>query len=264
MNNPNISLTIVLPSVRPDSWGHMFQQIVAAVGLYDFELIAIGPFLPPLLFNAHYQFKYISDYGSPARCFQIASILAKGKYITWIPDDALIEDKAYAACITLMESKDRKDGMTILYSEGAGFTGTQDREPEYWTTAYHDGFKLKKITSNFRTAPIFMYNTDFLREIGGLDCRYEHINMNAHDLAFRVQRNGGVIHYSPGRVLKLNWQPWHPVQKTPIQEAFLENDSPLFNKMFDTGEVPENPVHIDYDNWKNADYFWKRRFKPAL
>jgi hypothetical protein len=83
--------------------------------------------------------------------------------------------------------------------------------------------------------------------------------MNTHDLAFRVQRDGGVMHYAPRRVARFDWKPWDAVNKIPVQLAYELNDEPLFNKVYD-GDSEPNLV-IDYNNWTKANPFWERTFK---
>ncbi len=259
MQNLKIKLTVVVPSIRPDKWLDIFHKIEESCNTTLFEVIAIGPNLCSNELNNELRFRYIRDFGSPARSFQLASTVANGKYITWMPDDSIVEANAYHNCVELMETKTKLDGMTILYSEGINFVGQQHNDPSYWMARTHDGLRFAFVEEHWRIAPIFLYNLEYFREIGGLDCRFEHINMNAHDLAFRVQRSGGVIYDSPSRVLSLNWIPWGPINKSPIQISYEENDEPLFKQIFSSAE--ERPIKIDYNNWKEADIFWKRRYE---
>ena len=255
-----MDISIIIPSINPKTWSKILYQIAYACIGKTYEVIAVGPFFPPIELEQYKNFKYIRDFGSPARSFQLGSTVAIGKYITWVPDDALVEPSSYTQSIYLMDSKNRQDGMAILYSEGQNFNGYQHLDTSYWISQTHESLRLPQIDGSWKIAPIFLYNLDFFREIGGLDCRFEHINMNTHDLAYRVQKNGGIIYSSPSRVLKLDWHPWTEVNKSPIQVSFEENDFPLFKRMFSDSSLV-NPLKIDYNNWRLSEPFWKRRYK---
>jgi hypothetical protein len=257
--NMNILLTVILPSIRPETWPTIMQQIRQSCHPHNFEVIAIGPNHPLVgTLQRDLAFRYIQDFGSPSRSVQIASTLANGKYVAWIPDDCIVEPYVFGKCIDLMETKTEKDGMTLLYSEGIGFAGEQHNDPSYWVARTHAGLRFPQVKVEWKIAPCFMHNLNYFRKLGGLDCRFEHVNMNAHDFAFRLQRDGGVIYSSPERVMRLNWIPWGQTNKSPIQIAYEENDEPLFRQIFSSDE--ERPIVIDYDNWRLAEPFWKRKY----
>ena len=102
-----------------------------------------------------------------------------------------------------------------------------------------------------------MYNTKYFKDIGGLDCKFLHANMNTHDLAFRVQNVGGVMYLSPETVARFRWS-WHDSESKPIQQAYFENDKKLFEEMYSQDQSKR--YKIDYDNWMEAESIWKMRF----
>ena len=106
-----------------------------------------------------------------------------------------------------------------------------------------------------------MINTNYYRQLGGLDCRYEHINMNVHDLGFRAQRNGSVVYYSPKIIMRCVWDPNRNAQNSPIIAAFVYNDRPLFQYDYCSPDVVNvRSICIDYDNWRGNHSVWPRRF----
>jgi len=251
-------ISIVVSGIRTENWVNIYNSLYQQLGK-TFQLICCGPNFPPQELDKAINFIYIRDFGSPARCFQLASTVATGHYLFSLSDDCVLEEGALAECVAVMDTKSSKDGMIMVYSEGPGFSGNQHTIPEYWTCQYHSGLHKKLVNKSWKIAPQFMYNLENYRRLGGLDCRWEHINMNTHDLAFRVQRDGGTMHYSPRRVARFDWRPWHPVNKVPVQLAYELNDEPLFNKVYDGDSEPE--LCIDYNNWAKASPYWERTHK---
>ena len=97
----------------------------------------------------------------------------------------------------------------------------------------HGDLKFRWVKEGWRIAPIFMYDRAFFVGLGGLDCSYEHVNMNTHDLAFQVQQKGGRIFTSPKSI----WFDWQPEKKDymPILSSFIVNDRPKFNQQYSHG-----------------------------
>ena len=257
----NIDLSIVIPSINPSVWLDLFSQLSKTIVRYNFELICVGPFFPTKELESYHNFLFIKDYGCPSRCFQLGSTIANGKYLAFISDDCMIE-QTFDDCINFMNSyAGPEDGMNLLYSEGPGYTGSQDKDPGYWRPYTHGALRLRHVRPDWNVATCFLYRTDFFRHIGGLNCQFEHVNMNSHDLAFRAQRKGTKIHQSPRKTHSADWHPWESDEskKGPIQLSFEQNDMPLFKKIYqDTDEEP--PIFISYDNWRNVPNVWPRRF----
>ena len=258
---PHLDLSIVIPSINPEAWLRLFSQLTSTITQHKFELICVGPFFPSKELETYNNFIFVRDFGCPSRCFQIGSVMAKGKYISFISDDCVIE-KTFDDCISFMDAyAGIKDGMNLLYSEGQGYTGDQDKDPNYWKPYTHGALRMNHIRPDWSVATCFLYRTDFFRCMGGLNCQFEHVNMNSHDLAFRAQRNGTRIYQSPRKTHSADWHPWEvdESKKGPIQLSFEQNDMPLFKKMYHDS-LSEPPIFIDYDNWRNAPCIWPRRF----
>jgi hypothetical protein len=251
-------LSVIIPSINPDKLCEVHDYMMESIGKYTCEMIYVGPALPPQVLYEKSNFKFYLDKGCPARCFQLGTFFADGEYLSFVPDDAHLQKDALSNCIDLMKKSSTKDGITMRFSEGIGRTGTQDQDDAYWIAHTHDDLrKLPGVHVGWRTANMFMYNTLYFRELGGLDCRFEHVNMNSHDLAFRVQKAGGKIHPSPTKVSALDWYPHGP--ETIMFQTYIQNDEPLFRALYSIDDPTR--LRIDYNNWINAPSAWPRRYK---
>jgi hypothetical protein len=255
-----VKVSLIVPSIRPDSWNRLFDEMMSSCQKYSFELIFVGPKAPADLHELP-NLKFVRDYGSPSRCLQIGSLLAEGEYISWCSDDCQIEPNAFDQAIILFDEKlTDKDGMIMLYSEGQNFSGTQHQEKEYWVAHTHPDLRLPGVKEGWKIAPIFMYKTKTFYEFGGLDCHFEHVNMNTHDLAFAIQAKGGTIEYSPLRVFRFNWNPdSQRPDYAPILNSFVQNDRPRLAALYQNPHASQFR-EISLNNWKNQPSKWSRRF----
>lgn len=252
----NYDLTVVIPTINPDRLSSVIKQINDSSFPFKTEIIAIGPIEE----TSHDNFKSISDYGSPSRCFQRAASQSSGKYICNIPDDVIIHPHSLRECISFLNSfeTEKRIALTIRYSEGPGFTGNQHLDDSYWIARTHGDLQLPGVKHGWRIAPLFMYKLDEYKTLGGLDCRFEHINLNTHDLAFRFQKSGGEIHLSPVHVLSADWNPAdYQGNSNPIHLAYSQNDLPLQRMLY---SEDSDRIFIDYDNWKNEPPVWPRKY----
>jgi len=265
-------ITVIMPGIKPERWSTIYDDVVDSIGEFSFEFIGVGPYSPPDKLLEKENVTYIKEYGHPSRCLQRATTFAQGKFMTWGSDDGTFQPMALARCIQFLERKDRKDALTIRFFE-------QDADPNapppdqsvLWNAHYHRDLRLPGIKQHFKIANIAMYYLDYYREIGGIDCRFEHVNMNCNDLAFRVQEAGGTIFPSPDIVIRqtniptpsLEERPEDKNRKPPTEEAYHENDYPLFYGIYNREIGATDRIKIDYDNWKQASSVWQRRFGKA-
>ena len=248
-------ISVIIPSIRVQNLEKIHFMLERGIEPFSFETIVISPYELPDAIKTKDSVKYFKDFGSPSRCVQIASTLVEGKYMCWLSDDCVfITPNSLAQCVQILEDNSEKDAVTLRYFEGEGFN---EFPLDYWNAKYHDDMKqLPGIKEHYRIAPLGMYNTKQFREIGGLDCRYEHINICTHDLAFRVQENGGKIHMSPQTVARFYWS-WHHTESKPVQDAYFLNDRDFFQKQY--GQDISR-TKIDYWNWMNVPSKWVKRF----
>jgi len=250
-------ISIIIPSIRVEKLPAIYMMLEQAVAQYSFEVIIVGPLVIPGILWDRENVRYVKDFGSPSRCVQLGSALAEGKYMCWMSDDCTyMTPQSLGNCISLLETKPNNMwALTLRYFEGEG---AGEFPLDYWRGKHHgDMQKLPGIPETYKIAPLGMYHTSYFKHMGGLDCRYEHINMCTHDLAFRVQNDGGEISISPQTVARFYWS-WITADAKPVQRAYFETDNPLFQEMYSQDQSKR--VRIDYNNWMDAPSRWEKRF----
>lgn len=262
--------------MRPGKWMDIFDSIEDAIPNHSYEVIFIGPHvkeIPPL-----YGVKTIVDYGCPSRCVQIASLLAAGRYMTWGSDDGLYEPLALSDCISILDCDGQRnewgywenirDEVVVRYIEGFnnhpslfedGENNPHYRGPHpelklgYWHAHFHDDLRLQGIDPSTRVAPLGMLSTERFKDLGGFDCRMQHINMSCIDLSLRLQKDRGKLLVSPNFVLKCDFEP-----NNPVHAVMGENDGPLFKSLYQDNT---RESRIDFNNWTQAEPVWSRRWE---
>ena len=251
-------LSVCLAAIRKDNWERLYDSIVKSVGDYTFELIFCGPHdeLPEPLRGLE-NVRCIQDYGCPTRAQQISRKEATGRYITWTADDGWFFQEGLKQCIHYLDTqpKDKKCVVT-QYTEG-GSDGLGDPNQGMYRSNSHDPVRSQFYPNHFLIFNSVVLETSVFHELGGFDCRWEHLNMNTHDLAFRAQRDGSKFHFSPNLVLTCDWNPGEG-DHVPVQQAYHANDAPLFRQVY--MEDQSDRIKIDYYNWMKSDPVWKRRF----
>jgi hypothetical protein len=249
-------LTVVLPSIRKERLPEFWNSLIWAVGpKYKCQLIIVSPYdLPEQLLGIP-NISILQDFGSPARCIQMGSLLAEGEFINWSSDDGLYYENSLESCIDLLKTKHDEDGIIVRYSEGVGRTG-QEPPSNYWDAWTHPDLRMQFVEKHWKIAPVGMYRTKRFYDLGGLDCRFEHANMNSHDLAFRSQADSGLFFESPTVVMGCDQMPGWSGDHGPIEDAYWKNDKELFANTWSN----IRQKRIDFNNWKDAPAVW-RRFK---
>lgn len=80
------AVSIFLAGIRPDNWNKLLNSVEAATDR-TFELIFVGPYPPKGSILKNPNVKFIKDFGSSTRCYQIGLVHAKYDYVTWSADD---------------------------------------------------------------------------------------------------------------------------------------------------------------------------------
>jgi len=251
-------LSVIIPSIRVQNLEKIYFMLENACAPYSWELIIVSPEEQKEVLKSKDNVKWIRDLGCPSRCVQMGSALSEAKFMAWMADDCtFVTPQSLAQCIDLLETQqDINNAVCLRYFEGE--TGFGEFPIEYWNAKYHGDQKdLVGIKDNFKLAPLAIYFTKYFREIGGLDCRYEHINMCTHDLAFRLQNSGGKILMSPQTVARFYWS-WITADAKPVQRAYFENDLKYFQTMWNQDQ--SSRININYWNWIEVPQKWVRRF----
>ena len=251
-----MDLSICIPSHRNKLWDKMYETITRSVKKYEWELILVSPSLPlPSLYLKN-NVKYLRDFGSPCRCAQIATTLAEGRLLMWGSDDAYFIEDAIDKCVEKFDKElTHKDAICLRYYEGVGHQGKENPD-SYWNAWTHADQQLKGVNKMYKLTPVGMYDTQYFRELGGWDCKFEILNVCSHDLAYRLQKNGGKIVLSPTNVMDCDWNP-NTVDHYPVHAAHHLNDIPYLNELY---ENETDRIKIDYFNWMKSPAKWVRRF----
>lgn len=259
------TLSLIVSGIRNENWVKLYEQMKKSCNRHNFEIVFCSPFsLPKELSNIE-NIQYINDFGSPSRCVQRASTIARGEYVAIASDDGIIHECTFSNAIDLLSNSENpyKNIVALRYTEGQNFVANpEDFAPKYWLAKYHGDLRLEGIEDNWNICLMFLMNTQRFREIGGLDCRFEHCNCNLHDLAFRTQKDDGKILISKEFVTAHDWEPHRNIHNSPILQAHFLNDKPLFDSIYASKTTSvDRQVKIQYNNWEIQPERWIRRFK---
>lgn len=251
-------LTIIVPSIRADSLPKLLSTIPGSMGDYSYELIIIGPNSterpdghPQLM-----EFTWIEDYGSPSRCVQRAACEASGKLMVWLTDDGVLFPLSLGKCIKKLLTLPSSDGIIVKYTEEGPYSPLNGSTDEYYISGNHDANKLPGIPPEYLIAPVPMYYTSFFKRLGGIDAvNFEHVNMNVHDLAYRVQNAGGKLHFSDSVVMHCNSNNFG-ADHAVLDQSYGSKDLPSFRSLY--GEAGEVRQVLEMNNWKQAPAKWRR------
>lgn len=248
-----LDITFLIPGIRTNRWKVLYDSLHLACKNYKWELLLVSPFELPDELKDKDDVRLIRDRGQVSRCVQIGVPEVKSElFYIGMDDTVYVEDSFDEAIKKYDEYADESTIMQCTYTEGG-----HSQPNHYWSTAFHDAFKLTGINQLWKTATQPILHRDYFIELGGFDCRWEYMDKPMHDFMFRAQRNGSEIIYSPGTVGITDWWPDHQGDHGPVHDAEVLHDFPIFNEVW--GENNER-VKIDYDNWKDTPDVWKRRF----
>jgi len=254
MSKPTLS--IVMPGVRPHNWKKCFDSIRPSTS-GSFEFIIVSPYALPAELREDFPYiKYIKDYGSSVRCFELGASVAEGKYITAFADDAVY---AAGALDTLISKLDAM-GPNINNVISAKYTEAGDHFNE-------DYFKINKVSwtssphvsDEWYIINSFIYHTEYYQQMGGMDMDFESIPLALTDLAIRTYRDGATIQFCHVELLYADHEEALGGTHAPIYYAFIENDADLYKKIHND-PLSINRVRLPNNNWKNAPTVWERRF----
>ena len=257
----SVDMSIVVPGIRSDRWSKLREQIIRSCNRHSCEVIFCSSKPLPNELVGLSDVKHILDHGSPARCFQHGSMAAEGEMIALLSDDGVLFEGALSACIDQLRAADQKDLVAMRYTEGQGFRANMsDFVDSYWTAWHHADQRLPGVDPSWRVCMIFMMRRSQFLWLGGVDCAFEHVNMNLHDMAYRAQRAGGRVLLSPSFVAMYDWDPNRNEHNSPVIQAYHRNDLPLFHSIYgDLAIAASRPIQIEYDNWRSSPEVWQRR-----
>ena len=255
-------LSICLPAIRPHNWVNLYASLQSACPKHAFELVIISPYDLPESLKKVSNIKLIKDFGTPTRAAMLGSTFCTGQYIAIPADDGYFFPDSFKSAIHQIGKSAPNDIIVLRYREGAGMSGKVFPD-SYWFTKTHLPVSDLHIGNNWLCATQPLLSLNYFREIGGFDCRFEHLAFATHDFSYRAQRNGSTLHLSKTEVMNAD----HFIAKTgdhaPVHYGQTENDQPLFMQMYQDPNVV-NRIKIDFDNWKSSPEVWVRRWPNGI
>lgn len=258
------TLSVCVPSFRSDKIYNLYSSIVENFH-ENFELIVCGPYKPDFKPTVDKNLVFIKDYGSPARCCNIATSIARGKYITFIADDATYLNKSISRAIIKLRKREEiykdsyKHVIVVKYVEG---------NMDWWRMTLESGLqgyslntaypKCLYISDNWLHFNVVYMNREFFIDMGGYDSFiFETPHFAAADLAIRSQRSGCTTELMDEPTLVVSHEPGETGNHGPIYHAHMSDHEKYI-------KLHNNPNYllrqkIDINNWKNSPEIWKRR-----
>ena len=252
-------LSVCLAAIRKENWVRLYNSIEKSVGDYTFELIFCGPHEePPEELKNLENVKVIQDFGSPTRAQQISMADAAGRYITWAADDGWYLEGELKKCIDILDNQegDRKCVVT-QYIEG-GSDGLGDPNRGMYCMNYHDPIRSPFYPNSFLIFNSAILPTQYFKDLGGFDCRFEVCPMAHADFGARAQLNG-IKPTLVGVAFECTQFPGTSGDHAPVHYAQIDHDQPLYQKIWNSSTCLSG-IKIDFNNWQKADKIWKRRF----
>lgn len=255
-------ISILIPGIRPHNWKTVYDTVSQSCKKYTWEIVFAGPFAPPAELAGVTNIKYIKTYRCPSSAGQMAVEHCDGRLLLHSVDDSRwVPDAVDLAMGTYAEANDRKAVINMRYTEGDNFV-CDTFPPQYWNAYHHPALHAPGVPSHYKIALHFLVDIGYFREMGGFDCHYEYMNFNLHDLMYRIQYDGGVVHFSPTDVTKCD----HMSRRGDhlVIEATHDVDMAKYRqKYWNPNALTPETVRIPFDNWRQQPEVWTRRF-PRL
>lgn len=260
-------LSICLPAIHTEYWEELYQSLQEACSKHSFELVLIGPYAPSEELGSKDNVKYVKSFASSVRATMEGSIQCEGRLMAVPADDGYFYPESFDQSIDLLDQMNPRDLIVLRYREGKNYkhprkSGKNSKRLNYWEVRSHPTLNKLGIPLHYKHACQPLLSLEYFREIGGFDCRFEHVAMAAHDLSYRAQRNGSNVHLSPIEVMNADWRPGTP-EHIPIEISHNEHDYPLFQAIHRDKGIGNRTV-IDFDNWKDAPTVWPRRWPNGV
>ena len=170
-----VDLTIIVVGIRVKKWESLYKEAKTAIKRYEHEFLFVGPNPLPSFFDDKEDVVYLRTFSNPSICLQMVSQLARGKFMTWIIDDASIKENSLDSALDVMKNQDKTTIMFSRYVERENGIEKEDLE-NFMNANFHQDLRLPLVDKSFKIAPVMLLQTDFFKEMGGISCSYEHIN----------------------------------------------------------------------------------------
>jgi hypothetical protein len=259
MKTPELS--IFLGGIRPFLWERLYNSITDSIGDNTFELVVCGPTKPPSSFDSVLNFKYIRDFGGPARGAQLAALFSEGKYITLGADDGQYLPGALAKALDF-HREGKADVTAVKYMEGGN-----NLPDNYFRMVSWNHFRMPGVPDDAPMMLNSIMSRELFYEVGGYDCAtFQTCNWGGQDLTLRLLKQGKSIRMFKEHILSCD----HDNQQKP--NGFYDDHHPIY--LADDMGVSGSDYHkfralystvnerarVDFDNWKQSESVWNLRF----
>ena len=255
-----LEFSVFLAGIRPQNWQALYDSIKACTKR-EFELIFVGPYdLPDSLKNTP-NVKFIQDWGCPSRCYQIGLLACSAPYVLFVADDGVfLNNGAVDNAFKTLESlpKSNKNIISLKYYEGVITTDSYIAKPEYWKMGDHKFFRKLGIPRHFFLVMTALVSREYMIEIGGWDCRFDHLGLGAQDLGIRMQKDGANV-IMGDYFIHVTFSPKHEGDHAPIHDSHYDHEIPLFRSIYSHPSCSVR-IKIDANNWIYSPPVWVRRF----
>ena len=248
-------LTIVSVGIRNERWPELVRSIATGIKKYSYEIILVGPRQLPQELHHVEGVRYIKEDSRPTRKYMCAASIAEGKYIGYIGDDSIITEGSIDRAVDILENGNKIDLVALRHIQTNNYDGIvpafSQVNPEWWTVKVQQTLKKQFVREDWKVTCDPLINLDYLKQLGGLDCRFHFLNFAVHDLTFRAQKNGSLAFISPDIVMNT---PIHEHSHHNAIRNLVHEDEVLFDRLW---SKERHPV-ISWDNWKEASQLWDR------
>lgn len=251
-------ITIFIAGIRTPLWYNIYESLKLACKKYRFKLLFCSPFNLPSELLGISNISLVQDYGHVTRANQKGLLNIDTELFLLTVDDGIFQEDSIDIALDYWFSNCKElDLICMRYAEAG------DHMPiDYWRMWHHPPLRLPGISPNqlFGHHPLMKIKT--LYDLGGFDCQFEYMTHALLDFNIRLVKNGGTIHLSPAECAVCNHYPADTGDHKPIFEAQCIHDQPIFESIY--SQLTNNRIIINYDNWKNSEPVWNRRFGDRI
>ena len=251
-----MKLSIIVPTIRTHYLPRFLDSLSKSCKNTEYEVVFIGPFDLPEEIKAD-NIKFIKSYSTVPCCIQIATLECSGDIICHAVDDSVFYENSLDFVIDhFVNNFSKNDAITLTYTENTN----NMTHPSKWLVKNISEFDIIRTANPEWTTFVqpMMYREKFI-SMGGFDCQFEYSNHSHHDLAFRMNMAGSNVSVSPIPVSYAFHMPDRTGDHAPICDAQGKDESLFFSKW-----LSEPEIIIDYDNYKNYNGVWNRRFNKEF
>ena len=259
-------ISVCLAAIRKDNWETLYNSVVQSVGDYSFELIFCGPYAyPPAALKNLDNVRCIRDFGPPTRAQQRSMSIATGRYITWAADDGWFLEQSLSECIKELDDNLLEKKCIV----GRYIEGEQDGlgEKDMYYINKHRDIRSPLIPDHFLIFNCVVLPTQYFKDLGGFDCRFEVCPLAFVDFGARAQFDGIQISFK-NAIFQCTHSPGHTGDHGPVHDAQQGHDCDIYKQIWNTPAPNEvQDIHgnvarikIDFDNWLQVPEVWIRRF----